>query len=75
MKKSAIIIAVFILLAVLHQDCWNWANSDIVLGFMPVGLAYHATYSFVAATFWALVVMFAWPTRLEAWADESSAAD
>ena len=34
------------------------------------GLAYHAAYSLVAATFWAIVMKFAWPTRLEEWADE-----
>ena len=67
--KLAIIIFVFLVLAVLHQDFWNWDNSKLVLGFMPVGLAYHALYSIVAATFWALVVIFAWPTKLEKWAD------
>ncbi len=75
MKRSSVIITVFIILAVLHQDNWNWANSNLVFGFMPVGLAYHATYSLVAALFWALVVKFAWPTRLEAWAEENSDSD
>lgn len=75
MKKSTIIITVAVILAVLHQDCWNWGNSDLVLGFMPVGLAYHAAYSVVVALFWALVIKFAWPTRLEAWAEESSGSE
>tara|TARA_R110002096_G_scaffold122929_3_gene266102 strand:- start:16668 stop:16886 length:219 start_codon:yes stop_codon:yes gene_type:complete len=67
--KTKIIVAVFILFAVLHQDSWNWDNSDLIMGFMPVGLFYHATYSIMAAVFWALVMKFAWPTRLEKWAD------
>ncbi len=71
MKTPAIIaLAVFIILAVLHQDIWNWDNANLVFGFLPVGLAYHAGYSIVAATFWAIVMKVAWPTRLEEWADE-----
>lgn len=67
--RTAVIVIAFIVLAVLHQDTWNWDNADLVFGFVPVGLAYHAAYSIVAALFWACVVKFAWPTRLEAWAD------
>lgn len=66
---SLVFVFVFIVLAVLHQDVWNWDNPDLVLGFLPVGLAYHAGYSLVAAAFWAVVLRFAWPTRLEEWAD------
>lgn len=74
--KPAVLIAivVFIVLAILHQDLWNWDNADLVFGFMPIGLAYHAGYSIVAATFWAIVMKFAWPTRLEEWADETDDA-
>lgn len=67
--KHFIIIAVFIALAVLHQDTWNWDNGNLVFGFIPVGLAYHAGYSIVAAVYWACVVKFAWPTKLEEWAE------
>ena len=56
-------------LAVLHQDVWNWDNADLVFGFLPVGLAYHAGYSVVAALFWAVVVKFAWPEKLEQWSE------
>lgn len=69
MKSSVIIFVGFLIMAVLHQDFWNWDKADLVFGFMPVGLAYHAGYSLVAALFWALVVKFAWPTKLEEWAD------
>ena len=70
--RTPVLVAtiVFVVLAILHQDFWNWDNANLVFGFMPVGLAYHAGYSLVAASFWALVMKFAWPTRLEEWADE-----
>ena len=70
MNKTNLILALcVVVLAVLHQDFWNWDSSALVFGFMPVGLAYHAGYSIVAAIFWALVIKFAWPTHLEEWAD------
>ncbi len=68
MKKATVLI-VFIILMVLHQDFWNWDNSDLVFGIMPVGLAYHAAYSIVVAIFWALVIRFAWPKDIEEWAE------
>ena len=67
--KTALIVVVFVILAVLHQDVWNWDNGDLIMGFIPVGLAFHAGYSIAAAVFWACVGKFAWPTRLEVWAD------
>lgn len=67
--RTAIIVVVFFVLAALHQDCWNWDNASLVFGVLPVGLAYHAGYSIVAAIFWAFVVKFAWPTHLEEWAE------
>ncbi len=66
--KVFIVVTVFVVLAALHQDCWNWDKEDLVLGFMPEGLAYHAGYSLIAAIYWALVVRFAWPGGLEEWA-------
>ncbi len=67
--KTGVIIFVFVALAVLHQDTWNWDNGNLVFGFIPVGLAYHACYSMVAAIFWGWVVKFAWPDRMEKWAE------
>jgi hypothetical protein len=74
MKQSTLVfVIVFIVLGALHQDVWNWDKGDKpedwVFGFMPIGLAYHATYSIIAATFWALVTKFAWPHKLEEWAE------
>ena len=71
MKKSTpVFLLVFIVLAVLHQDVWNWDRPDLVFGFMPIGLAYHAAYSLVAAVFWAVVTKFSWPADLEKWAED-----
>lgn len=67
--KLAVIVIAFVILAILHKDFWNWDNSKLILGFMPIGLAYHALYSIVVAIFWALVVKFAWPKNLEKWAE------
>jgi len=70
MKHASVVIAIcFTVLAVMHHDVWNWDNAGLVFGFLPVGLAYHAGFSILAATFWALVIHFAWPHKLEAWAD------
>ena len=68
-KPTLIFLIVFIVLAVLHQDVWNWDNANLVFGFMPVGLAYHAAYSLHAATIWAVVLKVSWPHKLEEWAD------
>ena len=64
MKK----LSLFLLIAavyVLHQDFWNWKSKEIVLGFLPVGLAYHAAYSVLAAAMMAILVKAAWPKHLE----------
>lgn len=59
-----------ILLAILHQDVWNWDNDALVFGFMPFGLFYHACFSLVAAALWICAIRFAWPHKLEAWAED-----
>ena len=51
-------------LAVLHHDFWLWDNSSLLFGFVPVGLAYHGTFSLVAGLTWALVVYLVWPEDL-----------
>ena len=59
-----------ITLAILHQDFWFWPDRTLVLGFMPIGLAYHTLFSLLAGCMWAWVVKVAWPAGLEAWAEE-----
>ena len=70
--KTPVLISIitFVILFALHQDSWNWGNTSLVFGFLPVGLAYHAGYSITAALFWFLVSKFAWPHAIEKWADE-----
>jgi hypothetical protein len=68
-RTSLVFLSVFVLLAILHQDFWNWDNASLVFGFMPMGLAYHALYTLVATAFWVVVIMVAWPTKLEEWAE------
>jgi hypothetical protein len=50
---------------VLHQDIWNWHDRTLVLGFLPIGLAYHAGFSLLAAVMMAVLVRYAWPGHLE----------
>jgi hypothetical protein len=65
MKKwllASLVLTVYL----LHQDFWNWRQADpLVFGFLPVGLAYHAGYSLLAAILMAVLVRFAWPKHLE----------
>lgn len=50
----------------LHQDFWNWRKVEpLVFGFLPIGLAYQAGYSILAAIMMAVLVKFAWPKHLE----------
>ena len=55
-----------VILLVLHQDFWLWTNKTLVLGFLPIGLVYHAAYAVVASlTMWMLVKV-AWPKEQDA---------
>lgn len=58
-----------VVLAIVHHDFWWWDDRTLVLGFLPVGLAYHAVFSLVAAGLWALACRWAWPHEIEEWAD------
>ncbi len=60
-----------VVLAGLHQDVWNWNSKALVMGFIPVGLAYHALYSVAAALMWMAALRWAWPSGVEAWANET----
>ncbi len=68
--SSSVFWAFVVVLAVLHQDFWAWDDRSLLLGFLPVGLAYHAGYSLVAAATWAVALKVVWPTHLEEWAAE-----
>jgi chromate transport protein ChrA len=73
MKSLKTVLLTLLLLAVylLHQDFWNWKKAaPLILGFLPVGLAYHAAYSVLAAVTMAVLVKFAWPKHLEGASNE-----
>lgn len=60
----------FIMLFFLHQDLWWWDDARLVLGFLPIGLAYHAIFSIACSGLGWLAIKFAWPSELEAFAEE-----
>jgi hypothetical protein len=75
MKKALLTLAVLVVY-ILHQDVWLFGTArPLVFGFLPVGLAYHAAYSLVAALLMWLLVRLAWPSRLEQEAEIHSRED
>lgn len=69
--KPLIVFSIAILLAVLHQDFWFWGDRRLMFDFLPVGLAYHALFSMLAACLWWLAVKIAWPSDVEKMAEMS----
>lgn len=68
MKPARVILLTILVAGVylLHQDVWNWNKAEpLVLGYLPIGLAYHVGYSILASITLALLVKFAWPKHLE----------
>ena len=67
MKGKTFILTLLILVVyIVHQDFWNWNKAEpLVFGFLPIGLAYHAAYSVLAAILMAILVKVAWPKHLE----------
>lgn len=64
MKK--LVIAIFLLLIVAHQDFWWWQTHEpLVLGFIPIGLAWHVGISLSAAALGLLAMKFCWPVELD----------
>tara|TARA_B100000405_G_scaffold218076_1_gene154455 strand:- start:421 stop:675 length:255 start_codon:yes stop_codon:yes gene_type:complete len=61
----------FVLMFLAHQDFWWWDDSSLILGFLPVGLAYHALFSMACAGLGWLAIKKAWPSELEAFAEEN----
>lgn len=63
---SKLIYGLIVLLAILHHDWWYWDDSEtLVLGVVPIGLAYHAGVSLAAAILWALAVKYCWPAEVD----------
>jgi len=73
-----VVVVLVILLIVAHQDFWWWDDIEpLVFGFLPIGLAYHALLSILAALVWALAVRYCWPHDVEVaaheWVDDTTA--
>ena len=60
MSRAAVYLLV-VLLVLLHHDFWWWDDASLILGFLPIGLAYHALYCCLAAAVWSLAAKYAWP--------------
>ncbi len=74
--KRALLTLAALLVYVLHQDAWFWRTArPLVFGFVPIGLFYHALYSVGAALLMWLLVVHAWPERLEEESERPSARD
>jgi hypothetical protein len=64
--KACLLIFLVAAIYVLHQDFWNWKKAEpLVFGFLPIGLAYQAGYSILAAAMMAVLVRLVWPRHLE----------
>jgi len=60
------VYALIVVLAFAHQDFWWWDDSTtLVLGFLPVGLAYHIGISIAAVILWAMAVRYCWPEGVD----------
>lgn len=75
-KSNAMLVwGLVLLLLILHQDNWLWNNDTLVLGFIPIGLFFHACISLAASLTWLLATKFAWPTDLHDADDAASAPE
>ena len=54
--KRTLFWLIFAALIVLHHDWWLWDDGTLVLGFLPIGLAYHVVFSVAAGCLWAWAV-------------------
>ena len=68
---KVVVALLFVILLILHQDGWAWSDDRLVLGFMPVALAYHAVFSLACAALGWMAIKYLWPHELEKRADES----
>ena len=66
---KALVWGLFLLMFLAHQDFWWWDDATMVLGFLPVGLAFHALFSIGCAALGWLAIKMAWPSEIEAFAE------
>ena len=70
-----VIWVLFLLLFIFHQDLWWWDDTSLIFGFLPIGLAFHATFSLGCALLGWLVIKYAWPHELQQFAEENTTSD
>ena len=64
--KTVLMVTLVMGLYVLHQDIWFWPTATpMVLGFIPIGLFYHACFTLAASALMWMLVKYAWPSHLE----------
>ena len=64
--KTVLLATLVAALYVLHQDVWFWRSaSPLALGFIPIGLFYHACLTVAASVLMWMLVKYAWPSHLE----------
>jgi hypothetical protein len=59
----------------IHQDLWWWDDTSLIFGFLPIGLAFHATFSLGCALLGWLAIKYAWPHELQQFAEENTTSD
>jgi len=62
--SRGVVITFMLVLFVLHQDFWFRDDATLILGILPIGLAYHTAFTVLAAIAWLVIVRFAWPKYL-----------
>lgn len=64
--KQLLLVIIVVALYLLHQDFWFWRTAQpLALGFIPIGLFYHASYTVAVSLVMWLLVKHAWPEHLE----------
>ena len=71
---KALVWGLFLLMFLAHQDFWWWDDATMLLGFLPVGLAFHALFSIGCAALGWLAIKMAWPREIEAFAEADTPA-
>ena len=74
-SAKPLVLGFFLVLFLAHQDFWLWDDGTLVMGFMPIGLAYHTLFSVACSCLWALACFKAWPEQLEHWANKETAVE
>ncbi|MBI5768337.1 MAG: hypothetical protein HZA93_11125 [Verrucomicrobia bacterium] len=64
-KRALLLTAFFVGLFFLHQDSWWAGDATLVLGVLPVSLAYHVGWTLAVALGWWLVAKYCWPDKLD----------